>query len=272
MRFSTFLIFIIGAVRLFGDLNHGRMSIIPEYDQNMVTILFSGHRESVTQNNTFLFTVPSDVDSVSQIKTNPKGELEFVLISTRFIKGLNWVEVPKGLDEFAFMINSTKFPEPGNRYFEYELSFSETVIELDFEIQEPLAAENFEYTGFKGESSQDAHGQTIHSIQWTNIPQNNVHMITFSYMNTRGLTTRSTLNELMKLSQPDVQVEIPPQKIKRHSLYIWEPMIALAVVSLFTMLVLNYYQNGKARNLNCLNCGNKLSELDKFCPECGEKI
>ena len=272
MRFSTFIIFIIGAVRLLGDLNHGRMSIIPEYDQNIVTILFSGHREGVTKNNPFLFTVPSDVDSVSLIKTNPNGELDFVLISARFIKGLNWVEVPNGLDEFAFMINSTKFPEPGNRYFEYELSFSETVVEFDFEIQEPLAAENFEYAGFKGESSQDAHGQTSHSIQWTNIPQNNVHMISISYTNSRGLTTSSALNELMKLSQADVQVEKPPQKIKRHNLYIWEPMVAVAVVTLFTILVLNYYQSGMARNFNCLNCGNKLNELDKFCPECGEKI
>jgi len=113
MRFSTFILFFFGVVYLMGDLNHGRMSIIPEYDQNIVTILFSGHRADDTKKTPFLFTVPLDVDSVSLIKNNPNDELDFVLIPTRLIKGHKWVEVSSELSEFAFMINSTKFLKPG---------------------------------------------------------------------------------------------------------------------------------------------------------------
>jgi hypothetical protein len=259
-------------VHLRGDLSHGRMSIIPEYDQNNVTILFSGHRLDETQKMPFYFTVPLDVDSVSLIKTNTNGELDFVLIPTRLIKDLKWVEVSPDLNEFAFMINSTKFTEPGNRHFEYSLSFSEVIGEFNLEIQEPLPAENFEYSGFQGEKEQDAHGQTTHSIQWQNILENETKLISISYSNSRGLTTRSALAELMTLSQKeDLPNKQPINKIKRHKLYIWEPLIALAVVTLFIVIIMMVYQNGKTNSLTCHNCGQKRTRLDNFCSGCGEK-
>ena len=271
MRFSTFILFILGVVNLKGDLSHGRMSIIPEYDQNNVTILFSGHRADDTQKTAFFFTVPLDVDSVSLIKTNSNGELDFVLIPTLLIKDLKWVEVSPNLNEFAFMINSTEFPEPGNRQFEYSLSFSEVIGEFNLEIQEPLPAENFEYSGFQGEKAQDAHGQTTHSIQWQNILENETKLISISYSNSRGLTTRSALAELMTLSKKEDLPKQPINKIKRHKLYIWEPLIALAVVTLFIAIIMMVYQNGKTNSLTCHNCGQKRTRLDNFCSGCGEK-
>lgn len=271
MRFSTFILFILVVVHLRGDLSHGRMSIIPEYDQNNVTILFSGHRLDETQKIPFFFTVPLDVDSVSLINTNTNGELDFVLIPTLLIKDLKWVEVSPNLNEFAFMINSTKFPEPGNRHFEYSLSFSEVIGEFNLEIQEPLPAENFEYSGFQGAKEQDAHGQTTHSIQWQNILENETKLISISYSNSRGLTTRSALAELMTLSKKEDLPKQPINKIKRHKLYIWEPLIALAVVTLFIAIIMMVYQNGKTNSLTCHNCGQKRTRLDNFCSGCGEK-
>ena len=274
MRFSTFIIFILGVVNLKGDLSHGRMSIIPEYDQNNVTILFSGHRADDTQKTAFLFTVPLDVDSVSLIKSNSNGEIDFIPIPAQLIKDLKWVEVSPDLNEFAFMINSTKFPKPGNRHFEYYLSFSEMIGEFNFEIQEPLPAENFKYSGFQGEKTQDAHGQTTHSIQWKNILENETKLISISYSNSRGLTTRSALAELMTLSQQGAPLDEQPinKKIKRHKLYIWEPLVALLVVTLFIAIIMMVYQNGKTNSLTCHNCGQKRTRLDNFCSGCGEKF
>ena len=272
MRFSTVILFIIGVVNLKGDLSHGRMSIIPEYDQNNVTILFSGHRADDTKKTAFLFTVPLDVDSVSLIKSNANGELDFVLIPARLIKDLKWVEVAPDLNEFAFMINSTNFPKPGERYFQYELSFSEMIGEFNFEIQEPLPAENFEYSGFNGEKTQDAHGQTSHSIQWKNIVENETKLISISYSNSHGLTTRSALAELMTSLQKEGLPKQPIKKIKRHKIYNWEPLVALLVVTLFIAIIMIVYQNDKTNALTCLNCGQKRTRLDNFCSGCGEKF
>jgi hypothetical protein len=272
MRIFTCFLFLFGVMHLKGEMKHGRMSIIPEYDQNMVTILFSGHRPVDLPDTPFLFTVPLDVDTVSLIRTNPDGELDFIQVPTQEINEFKWVAIPLGLVEFAFMINSTKFIDPGDRHFEYDLSFSEKVGEFDLEIQEPLAAENFNYTGFQGQSAQDAHGQTTHAIQWTNIPANEIRSISMSYLNSRGLTTRSALAEIMALTQQQGQPDKPVKKIKRHRLYIWEPLIALGVVTVFTIIVMHYFHHGKTRNFNCSNCGHKLNPYDKFCPGCGKEI
>ena len=56
MRIFTYFLFLFGVMHLKGEMKHGRMSIIPEYDQNMVTILFSGHRPADLPDTPFLFT------------------------------------------------------------------------------------------------------------------------------------------------------------------------------------------------------------------------
>lgn len=270
MRIIKFIICLSWVGLLNADLSHGRMSIIPEYDQNMVTILFSGHRADSLNNLPFLFSVPDDVDSVSLIKTKADGNLDFIIVTTEKKKGQKWVSVPETLVEFAFMINSSKFPNPGERQFEYRLSFSEIITHLNLEIQEPIAAENFSYSGFLGESSKDPHGQITHSIQWDLIEMDKINTISFSYLNPRGLTTRSALTELMAISQQKDKPVIKPKKIKRYKLYIWEPLIALGVVSIFIALVLMYSKN-QTPNLLCSFCGQKINPSDKFCPKCGEK-
>ena len=49
------------------------MSIVPEYEQNLTTILLSIERINIDKENDFSFTLPNDVDSVFIIeKTNDK--------------------------------------------------------------------------------------------------------------------------------------------------------------------------------------------------------
>ena len=272
MRFFTYILSLIGVGLLYGGISHGRLSIIPEYDQNMVTILFSAHRSEEDAQSSFLFSVPSDVDSVSQIETLPDGDLNFIRLPALEKDGMKWVEVPQKLIEFAFMINCSPFPIPGPRTFEYNLSFSQTVQNLNLEIQEPLAAEKFVYDGFVGKSSTDAHGQTTHAVELNSISAKSKRFFSFSYLNPRGLTTRSALAELMTLSQQEGRPVQPMKKIKRHKLYIWEPLAALGVVTLITAIIMMVFQNGKNNSLTCTHCGLKLNSGDKFCPGCGEKI
>ena len=111
-------------------------------------------------------------------------------------------------------------------------------------------------------------------FQWKNILKNETKLISISYSNFRGLTTRSALAELMTLSQQDAPPDEQPinKKIKRHKLYIWEPLVALLVVTLFIAIIMMVYQNGKTNSLTCHNCGQKRTRLDNFCSGCGEKF
>ena len=71
-KFKLILFFIISLIN--GDeINNVRMSIVPEYEQNLTTILLSIERINIDKENDFSFTLPNDVDSVFIIdKTNDK--------------------------------------------------------------------------------------------------------------------------------------------------------------------------------------------------------
>ena len=62
-KFKLILFFIISLIN--GDeINNVRMSIVPEYEQNLTTILLSIERINIDKENDFSFTLPNDVDSV----------------------------------------------------------------------------------------------------------------------------------------------------------------------------------------------------------------
>ena len=69
MKFNwIFIINFVLCKTLIGDMGNGRMSIIPEYDQNHITILFSAVVLDTSIQNEISFSIPNDVDSVAYIK------------------------------------------------------------------------------------------------------------------------------------------------------------------------------------------------------------
>ena len=69
-KFKLILFFIISLI-MGEEINNVRMSIVPEYEQNLTTILLSIERINIDKENDFSFTLPNDVDSVFIIeKTN----------------------------------------------------------------------------------------------------------------------------------------------------------------------------------------------------------
>ncbi|MFL3009112.1 MAG: hypothetical protein ACJZ14_07010 [Candidatus Neomarinimicrobiota bacterium] len=54
-----------------------RVSVIPEYEQNLVTVLMSFDRESEDNVNTLSFTLPNNTDSVYIINRGINNQLGF---------------------------------------------------------------------------------------------------------------------------------------------------------------------------------------------------
>ena len=269
MRLRLIYLFFILVKITNGEITNGRLSIIPEYDQNLVTILFTAQRGIKDQKSPIYFSVPDDVDSVSKIETLPNNQINFYVIPTKTIDGKTWVEISPDLVEFAYLINSSPFLKPGPREFEYNLSFSQQVTNLNLEIQKPLAAEKFRYIGFDGQKSSDSNGQTTYFVELDNIPTGSSRLIKISYENPLGITTRDALQELMSISEQKKLPQNPVKQIRRHKLYIWEPLFALGVLSVIIAIVI---MNSSVQSLNCSNCEQKLNSNDKYCPKCGEKI
>ena len=74
-----YLLFLLSC--LFG-MDNGRLSIIPEYDYNGVTILFSGQRDSTNIGKLLSVTVPANTDSVFRIITSD-NKFSFIIRSTK---------------------------------------------------------------------------------------------------------------------------------------------------------------------------------------------
>ena len=58
-----------------------RVSVIPEYEQNLVTVLISFDRQSDANVNKLSFTLPSNADSVYMINRDLQNQLYFQLCS-----------------------------------------------------------------------------------------------------------------------------------------------------------------------------------------------
>ena len=122
-KFKLILFFIFSLIN-GEEINNVRMSIVPEYEQNLTTILLSIERINIDKENDFSFTLPNDVDSVFIIDKTNDGKLVFKDIS--YDKTKNEITVlPK--KEIALMIKTKKYVQASRRYFNYNLSFSTNI-------------------------------------------------------------------------------------------------------------------------------------------------
>ena len=118
-NFKPILFFIFSLIK-GEEINNVRMSIVPEYEQNLTTILLSIERINFDEENDFSLTLPYDVDSVFIIEKTNDGKLVFKNISYDKTKNETTV-LPKR--EIALMIKTKKYAQASRRYFNYNLSF-----------------------------------------------------------------------------------------------------------------------------------------------------
>jgi len=264
-----YFIILLMSSQLFGELNHGRLSIIPEYDRNAVTILISGHKKEAL--DSFLLSLPADVDSVSLIQSKSQGELAFIPLPVITKGNVKWIETPTDKSDFAIMVLTKPFKSVGHRHFDYDLQFSSSIETMDIEVQEPMGATSFNLSGFDGEKIQDPHGQTTHQAQLTQVASGKIIPIRLEYENPQGKTTRNILQEMMTMSRKASANRPPSEPIKRHKLYTWEPLIAVGVLTLLIFIVMKMNQTAPTTSTSCKNCGTRLKPTDNFCSSCGEK-
>lgn len=262
-----FITLFIG--QLFGNLKHGRLSIIPEYDRNAVTVLISGHKVEATQS--MMISLPTDVDSVSLIQSEANGDLSFQALPIISENNQKWVKTPTDKSDFAIMILTVPFKGPGHRHFDYDIQFSSLVESIDIEVQEPMAATSFKLKGIQGDPIQDPHGQTTHQTQLSQLNPDSKISIQLEYENPQGKTTRELLQEMMNMSQNAPTNRQPPQEIKRHKLYVWEPLIAVGVLTVLVIIFMKMNQTTSQNSITCNNCGQRLKSSDNFCSTCGDK-
>ena len=248
-----------------------RVSVIPEYEQNLVTVLMSFDRESDDNVNTLSFTLPNNTDSVYIINRGINNQLGFNSVNYYEKDDYKWVDIPNLEKENAYMIITNKYKLKGKREFDYKLLFSEKIKQIDLELQEPLAAENFKYLGFEGDTSTNSKGQISYKTTIFDFLKSQSINLSFEYINNSGNTTKAELNKTLVSTQKNKK-NLPNnrQKVNRYNLYTLETLLALFIVTFLIISILLLFYN-RDNALKCTKCGYNLKVNDLFCSKCGEK-
>ena len=263
------ILFLINFLK--SEEHYVRVSVIPEYEQNLVTVLMSFDRQSDANINTLSFTLPNNTDSVYIINRGLKNQLDFNSVNYYEKDGYKWVDIPNLEKENAYMIITNKYKLKGKREFIYKLLFSEKIKQIDLELQEPLAAENFKYLGFKGDSSINSKGQISYKTTIFDLLKRQSINLFFEYINNSGNTTKAELNKTLVSTQKNKK-NLPNnrQKVSRYNLYTLETLLALLIVTFLIISILLLFYNRDSA-LKCTKCGHNLKVNDLFCSKCGEK-
>ena len=102
------ILFLINVVK--NEEYFVRVSVIPEYEQNLVTVLMSFDRVKNGNVNGFSFTLPNNIDSVYIINRGLQNELGFNSVNYYEKDGFKWLDIPNKekenvLDVLVFTIN-----------------------------------------------------------------------------------------------------------------------------------------------------------------------
>ena len=269
MNLIIFLFLIVFNISK-SEENYVRLAVIPEYEQNLVTVLISINKINLDGKKEFGFTLPDDVDSVYFIKKDDNNQISFKPINYRLINDLKWVYILPNQKELAYMIITKRYLNKGRRTFNYQLSFSELIEKLELEIQQPLIGDNFNYQGFSGKVSIEQYGQKFHRKTFSKFPKFEKIDISFNYDNNLGTTTKTEIDNILNtVNKENLNIDENKKKVKRYSLYIWETLIAFFSICIFILIIVMRNNN----IFECVKCGYKKRKSDDlFCSNCGEKI
>ena len=266
-KLKLILFFIVSLIN-GEEINNVRMSIVPEYEENLTTILISIERVNMDKEKDLSITLPNGVDSVFVIDKTDDGKLVFEDISYYETKKEKKIIVlPR--KEIALMIKTKKYVQAGRRYFNYKLSFSKSISTLDIELKEPLMIKDFSYSGIGGKLEIDDFGQRSYRQSKENINEGKVENISFNYINKKGTTTITIIDSI--INSPNLNGGAFKQEIKRYKTYVWETLIVLFLICTL-MLIIIFNLKNERKIKKCYKCDQKLNFDDLFCSKCGEKL
>ena len=223
-----------------------------------------------------IFYVSGDVDTPSIEEMNFSKEGRFSYINKKVNDKKFRIFVFYDLDK-----NGTK------RTGKFDFQLNHPVDDAHIVVQEPLVSNNFIFSEQNHEDFKDQHGINFKRIHVNNYASNFIKSVSFTYDNP---TQDISMNALQKGAQNSQNADSPQNaKPIRHTLPLWQPLVALGVVSVVVGGM--FYRQisseaslkeqkskpenskpAKSKGKFCTECGNKILPMNKFCANCGAKL
>lgn len=263
--FKKIILLIIFTFTFIRGINNARISIMPEYNFKGITILFQAENETFLEDSS-LFSLPNTADSVFRIIYDQNNIMELKKKKITSLENRKWITLPSDSGVFAFMIKTQVFKENIKREFKYDIIFTNNVSNLSVEVQKPLRAKNFLLLNEEFEFEKNSNGTSSHFFYFDSITMGSGKKVFFEYTKDSALENIQNENNDSGIPNENILKEEP----LRHRLYIWEPIIALSVLSIVVLLI-SLISNLKILDY-CKSCNIKINTKDKFCKKCGEEI
>jgi len=274
------------------------ISVWPEYDHPGVLVIFNGRFDESAIPVQVKFPVPERSRFAlvaGSTDTTANSMIPIPIQDGESGKEISFTVVqPSFHVEFYF----NPFPSEGaERHYQYDFTSNRPIDSLIVDLQEPLAAENFNPEVPVDHRMEDSHGIVYHRRHINSLPAGDSVHIEARYQNPTGQMTNRMMQDQMGQAQAQAGGTMPPgAQQSGPDNRIW----VLAVVGLALIGVLFYVTRSGSEEHNgvaeapgdttsteepvsssdsgthsgekkyCIHCGSQLSIDAKFCTRCGE--
>lgn len=234
----------------------------------------------------FEMDVPANTDSVFFVSGTATSEAAVKHLSVLKQNQRSYVQVSVIESKFRMFIFFDGEKDGTNRKGGFTLKLNHQVDDAHIIIQEPLIAENFQFSEKESEAFKDQHGINFRRVHIHDFKANTAKSVSFSYENPSG---EISINKLQTMLASDDRTASPApaptasQKPIRHKLPLWQPLAVLAVVAVSVGWMASVQRKKETSDGGvsvaktgsgkfCTHCGESISPKHKFCAHCGGKL
>ncbi|MFQ6673923.1 MAG: zinc ribbon domain-containing protein [Fidelibacterota bacterium] len=256
------------------------VAIWPEYDHPGVLVIYTGTIKDDHLPLHLEARVPDETNialAVGQSDTSDK--LLPVDIEER--DGGKWIFTTLVKESFQIEFYYNPFGPSELRQADLTIEMNHSVDTYHIAIQQPLAAEQFQFSETNADKFTDEHGLTYYRVHRGSLPSGERASISYSYLNRKGKLSVLLLQERLG-SGPGAtlpQASAVQAGPSRYRLPTYQPLAILGVLAVVIgLLFVSSNKNRpkeaapkRGRNF-CTNCGGKIDQAGKFCSHCGKKL
>ncbi len=234
----------------------------------------------------FEMDVPANTDSVFFVSGTASSDAEVKHLSVLKKEKRSFIQVSIIESKFRMFIFFDGEKDGIDRKGDFTLKLNHPVDDAHIILQEPLVAENFQFSEKEAESFKDQHGINFRRVHIHDFKANQAKSVSFSYENPTG---EISINKLQTMLATDDRTATPAptpaksQKPVRHKLPLWQPLAVLGVVAVTVGWMASVQRkkedsDGGASPAKssggkfCTHCGESISPEHKFCAHCGGKL
>lgn len=250
--------------------------IYPDYYFPGVMVEINGKVDSTALPITVNITVPANTDSAFFISGLDNDENTVIPLVVQKIDDRHYIRLNLSKAVFRTFVFYNMDVQGDNRKGTFAMQVDQDLENLHLIVQQPIVAENWQYSEQESDIFKDQHGVTFHRLHLHEYKANTVRNVSFSYSNPSGKTSMVQLQAMLSGDIAPGQQDASQAKPARHSLPQWQPLLILVVLAVIIGILFSRQRRkeqpvASSKGKFCTSCGHSLEKTAVYCSNCGAK-